>query len=54
MFAALVAMITIPKEENAAIEWETRISAQPDAELKIGELVDNLKLKGQLSPPKLA
>jgi hypothetical protein len=28
LFAALVAMITILEEENAAIEWEIRISVQ--------------------------
>lgn len=33
------------------IEWKARISVQPDAELKIGELVVNLKLKGTIVTP---
>jgi hypothetical protein len=36
------------------IEWKTRISVQVDAELKIGELVVNLKLKGTIVTPRLA
>jgi hypothetical protein len=50
-------MITISKELNATIERETRVNVQTNVELKIGGLVVNLKLKGQLSlggsPPQL-
>ena len=35
------------------IEWKTGISVQPNAELKIGELVANLKLKGTIVTPRL-